>query len=74
MQPVVSVRQSFDRPLDRRRIVFNIANKPDFPGPATLRDRHGVLLLGDIESHENFGILSHGPPSVHEASGSIHSE
>jgi hypothetical protein len=26
-----------------------------------------VLLLGDIESHENFAILSHGPPSVHEA-------
>ncbi len=67
MQPVVSVSQSFDRPLDRRRIVLNIAYKPDFPGPATLRDRHGVLLLGDIESHENFAILLHGPPSVHEA-------
>jgi hypothetical protein len=26
-----------------------------------------VLLLGDIESQENFAILSHGPPSVHEA-------
>jgi hypothetical protein len=26
-----------------------------------------VLLLGDIESHENFAILSHGPLSVHEA-------
>jgi hypothetical protein len=26
-----------------------------------------VLLLGDIESHENFAILSHGPPSVREA-------
>jgi hypothetical protein len=67
MQPVVSVSQSFDRPLDRRRIVLNIAHKPDFPGSATLRDRHRVLLLGDIESHESFAILSHGPPSVHEA-------
>jgi len=64
---VVSVSQSFDRPLDRRRIVLNIAHKPDFPGSATLRDRHGVLPLGDIESHENFAILSHGPPSMHEA-------
>jgi hypothetical protein len=26
-----------------------------------------VLLLGDVESHEDFDILSHGPPSVHEA-------
>ena len=67
VQPVVSVSQSFDRPLDRRRIVLDIAHKPDFPGSATLRDRHRVLLLGDIESHENFAILSHGPPSVREA-------
>ena len=67
MQPVVSVSQSLDRPLDRRRVVLDIAHKPDFPGSATLRDRHRVLLLGDIESHENFAILSHGPPSVHEA-------
>jgi hypothetical protein len=67
MQPGVSVSQSFDRPLDRRRIVLDIAHKPDLPGSATLRDRHGVLLLGDIESHENFAILSHGPLSVHEA-------
>ena len=51
MQPVVSVSQRFDRSLDRRRIVLNIAHKPNFPGSATLRDRHGVRLLGDIESH-----------------------
>jgi hypothetical protein len=64
---VVSVSQSFDRPLDRRRIVLDIAHKPDFSGSATLRDRHGALLLGDIESHQNFAILSHGPASMHEA-------
>jgi hypothetical protein len=67
MRPVVSSRQSLDRPLDRQRSVFDIAEKPDFPGPATLRDRHSVLHLRDIESHESFAILSHGPPSVHEA-------
>jgi hypothetical protein len=67
MQPVVSVSQSFDRPIDRRRIVLNIAHKPNFPGSVTLCDRHGVLLLADIESHKNLAILSHGPPSVHEA-------
>jgi hypothetical protein len=26
-----------------------------------------VLPLGDIESHENFAMLLHGPPSAHEA-------
>jgi len=67
VQPVVSSRQSFDRLLNRQRTVLDIAEKPNFPGSATLRDRHGVLLLGDIERHENFAILSHGPPSVHEA-------
>ncbi len=67
MQPGVSVSQSFDRPLDRRRIVLDIAHKPDFPGSASLRDRHCVLFLGDVESNKNFAILSHGPPSVHEA-------
>jgi hypothetical protein len=67
MQPGVSVSQSLDRPLDRHRIVLDIAHKPDFPGSATLRDRHGVLLLGDVESNKNFAILSHGPPCVHEA-------
>ena len=67
MQPLVSVRQSLDRPLDRQRAVLDIAEKPDFSGPAPFRDRHRVLLLGDVESHKNFAILSHGPPSVHEA-------
>jgi hypothetical protein len=28
---------------------------------------HRVLLLGDIKSHKDFAMLSHGPPSVHEA-------
>ena len=37
------------------------------PVRPAFRDRHGVLLLGDIKSDENFAILSHGPPSAHEA-------
>jgi hypothetical protein len=44
MQPLVSVRQSLDRPLDRQRTVLDIAEKADLPGPAAFRDRHGVLL------------------------------
>jgi hypothetical protein len=67
MQTVVPVRQSLDRPLDRKRTVFDVAEKSDFPGPAAFRDRHGVLLLRHVESNKSFVILSHGPPSAHEA-------
>jgi hypothetical protein len=67
MQPVVSVRQSLDRPLDRQRTVLDIAEKSDFPGSTPFRNRRGVLLLGGVKSNESFAILSHGPPSVHEA-------
>jgi hypothetical protein len=67
MQPVVSVGQSLDRPLDRQRAVLDIAEKADFASPPAFRDRHGVFLLGDIKSHKDFAMLSHGPPSVHEA-------
>ena len=63
MQPIVSARQSLDRSLDRQRAVLNVAEKPDFSRPAPFRDRNGVLLLGDVESHESFAILSHGPPT-----------
>jgi hypothetical protein len=37
------------------------------PTPAAFRDRDGVLLLGDIKSHKNFAMFSHGPSSVYEA-------
>ena len=66
MQPAVSLRQSLDRPLDRQWTVLDIAEKPDFSRPAPFRDRNCVPLLGDIESHKSFAMLSHGPPSVHE--------
>jgi len=45
----------------------HIPEETDFPGPARFRDRHRVLLLGDIKSHKNFAMPSHRPPSVHEA-------
>jgi hypothetical protein len=67
MQAVVSVGQSFDRPLDRQRSIFDIAEEADLPAPTPFRDRHRVLLLGDIKSHKDFAMLSHGPPSMHEA-------
>ena len=62
IQPIVSARS-----LDRQRAVLDVAEKPDFSRPPPFRDRECVLLLGDVESHEHFAILSHGPPSVHEA-------
>jgi len=66
-QSVVPLRQSLDRPLDRQRTIFDITEKPDLSPPPSFRDRNGVLLLGDVESHKDFAMLSHGPPSVHEA-------
>jgi hypothetical protein len=56
MQPVVSVRQSLDRPLDRQRTVLDIAEEPDFSGPAPFRDRHRMLLLGDVKSNKDFAM------------------
>ena len=67
MQLAVPGRQSLDRLLDRQWAVLDIAEKPHFSLPPPFRDRHRVLLLGDIKSHENFAMLLHGPPSVHEA-------
>ena len=52
MQPIVSARQSLDRSLDRQRAVLDVPEKPDLSRPASFRDRNGVLLLGDVESHE----------------------
>ena len=79
VQLVVPGRQSLDRLLDRQWVVLDIAEKPHFSLPPSFCDRHRVLpllatskatktsSLGDIESHENFAMLLHGPPSVHEA-------
>src|SRR5262249_11517621 len=67
MQPIVARRQLLDHPLNGRRAVLDLANKPDFASPPTFGDRHRVLLLRDVERHEQFAILSHGPPSVREA-------
>ncbi len=66
-QSVVPLRQSLDRPLDRQRTIFDITEKPDLSRPPSFRDSNRVLLLGDIKSHKDFAMLSHGPPSVHEA-------
>jgi hypothetical protein len=67
MQPIVSARQSLDRSLDRQRAVLDVAEKPHFSLPPSFCNRHSVLPLGDIKSHENFAMLLHGPPSVREA-------
>ena len=66
MQATVSVRQSLDCPLNWQPAV-STSPRNRIRGPAPLRDRHGVLLFGDIKSNKSFAMLSHGPPSVHEA-------
>jgi len=67
VQPVIPLAELLDRPLDRRRLVLDLAKKPDLPGATTLRDRHGVLHLGHIERDKRFATPSHGSPSVREA-------
>ena len=67
MQPAVSTRKLLERPLDRRPAVFNLAEKPHLPPPAALGDSHRVLPLRHVKCDKDFAILSHGPPSVHEA-------
>jgi hypothetical protein len=67
MQLLVSVRQTLDRSIDRKRIVLDVPKKPDFPSPATSRNRDGALPLCGIESDEDSAMLSHDLPSAHEA-------
>ena len=67
VQPLVSLRQSPDRPLNRQGAVLDIAKKPNLSRPASFRDCNRVLLFSHIERDKDFAILSHGPPSVREA-------
>jgi hypothetical protein len=67
MQPIVSGRQFLDHSLDRRRAVLDLAEKSHLSPPAAFGHRYGVLPLRNIESHEGFAILSHGPLPVCEA-------
>ena len=67
MEPIIARRQLLDHPLNGRRAILHLANKPNFASPPAFGDRHRVLLLRDVERHEQFSILSHGPPSVREA-------
>jgi hypothetical protein len=66
LQLIVPIRQSPDRGFGNGLFSTSPRNRTS-PTPAAFRDRDGVLLLGDIKSHKNFAMLSHGPPSVHEA-------
>ena len=63
MQPVVSVRQSLDRPLDRQRTVLDVAEKPDLSRPAPLCDCNGVLLLGVVR-YRRATVAALSPPST----------
>jgi hypothetical protein len=67
VQPAIALAELLDYLLDRRGLVLDLAEKPDLTASVTLRDRHRVLQLGDIESDEDFSMLSHGSPSVREA-------
>jgi hypothetical protein len=66
MQPILSACQSLDRPLDRQRTVLDSAEKPDLsrPPPSAIAT---ACSSWQVESDKSFALLSHGPPSVHEA-------
>jgi hypothetical protein len=67
MQPVVSVSQSFDRPLDRRRIVLDIAHKPDFPGSTTSAIATACFFLATSKATKTSLYFPMVAPSVHQA-------
>jgi hypothetical protein len=66
VQPVIPLAELLDHPLDRRRLVLDLAKKPDLAAATTLRDRHRVLQLRDVERDESL-YTHHGSPSVREA-------
>jgi hypothetical protein len=63
VQPAIPARQLLDRPLDRRRRVFNVTEEPHLAGPASLGNRQRVLRLCHVKCHECSAIPSHGSPS-----------
>ena len=66
-QATIAASQPLDRPLDRRRPVLDLTQKPDLTAAATLGHRHRVLHLRHVERDKSFPLLSHGLPSVREA-------
>jgi hypothetical protein len=66
VQSIILLSQFLDRPLYRRRIILDLADKPDLAGAAALRNRQRVFFLGYIKCDERFAILSHGSSSVRE--------
>jgi hypothetical protein len=66
VQSIILLSQLLDRPLYRRRTIFDLADKPDLARAAALRDRQRVLSLGYIKRDKRFAILLHGSSSVRE--------
>jgi hypothetical protein len=67
MQLAIAAGQLADQPLHRRRRVRHLTEKPHLAAATAIGNRYRVLHLRDIESDKGLAILSHGPPSVHEA-------
>src|SRR4051794_9192474 len=67
LQMAVAFGQLPDQPLDHRRLVRDLANKPDLAFTPAFRDRHRMLQLRGIKRDVHLAILSHGPSSMPEA-------
>jgi hypothetical protein len=67
MQLAVALRQLAGQTLDPRRRARDVADKANLAAVPALGDRYRVLGLRRVERNGGFAILTHGPPSVHEA-------
>ena len=63
----VATGQLSDHSFDRRRRAIDLAEISNFTLTAQIGYRQCVLVLRRVNSDKRFGILLHGPPSVHEA-------
>ena len=67
MQLAVALGELPDQALDTRRRTGDVADKPNLATASAIGDRHRVLGLRRVEPNVGFAILTHAPPSVHEA-------
>lgn len=66
VQSIILLSQLLDRPLYRRRIILDLAEKPDLALATALCNRQRVFFLGYIKCNERFAIPSLGSSSVRE--------
>ena len=67
MQSAMALLEPAHEFADRGRIGVDLAKIPHLPLSACLRNRHRMLLLGNIHPHKNCAIVLHGSSPCAEA-------